>query len=68
MPVEILRVFDMPDFRTRGEIRGVRVVQFMVDGQGPMLVEIPHGEMTTEAVRAAVEREAELVRALLRGF
>jgi len=67
VPIEILRVFDIPDSRSPGPIKLVRVVQFNVDGMGPMHVEVPLEDFQSAAVRRAIEQEAETVRALLRG-
>lgn len=67
MPVVIRRVYDMPDTRARGPIRVARVVEFMVDGQGPLFVEVPLEEMDSLAVRSLIETEAAKVRALLAG-
>ncbi len=63
----IRRVYTVPDTRTRGELRPVLVVEFLVDGFGPMLVEVPGQDPEAAAVRAVVEREAALVRALVAG-
>jgi hypothetical protein len=67
MGIEIRRVYDMPDTRARGPIRVARVVEFMVDGQGPLFVEVPLGELDTLDVRSVIQAEAEKVRSLLRG-
>jgi len=68
MPIEVRRVYDMPDTRARGPIRVARVVEFMVDGQGPLFVEVPLEEMDSLAVRSLIEAEAAKVRNLLAGW
>ena len=68
MTIKILRVFDIPDSRSPGPIQVARVVQFEVDGYGPVHVEVPLVEFESEPVRRAIEAEAEKVRGLLRGF
>lgn len=67
MGIEIRRVYDMPDSRGRGPIRVVRVAEIMVDGHGPLFVEIPNAEVESGDVRAVIQAEAERVRSLLRG-
>lgn len=67
MGIEIRRVYDMPDTRARGPIRVARVVEYMVDGQGPLFVEVPLGELDSLDVRSVIERDAAKVRALLAG-
>ena len=68
MAIKILRVFDLPDSRSPGPIQLVRVVQFEVDGHGPVHVEVPLGDFQSEPVRRAIEAEADTIRALLRGY
>jgi len=65
--IRILRVFDVPDSRSPGPLGVARVVQFEVDGHGPVFVEVPLGEFQSAAVRQRIEQEAEVIRALLRG-
>ncbi len=68
MAIEIRRVYTVPDTRTRGELKPVLVVEFMVDGQGPLLVEVPGQDPEAQVVRARIEQEAALVRSLLSGW
>lgn len=67
MPIAILRVFDIPDSRSPGPIKLVRVVQFTVDGHGPVHVEVPLEGFQSEAVRRAIQQEAATIRAIVRG-
>ena len=67
MAVKIRNVYTVPDTRTRGVLKATLVVEFTVDGMGPLFVEVPGQDPEAAAVRAAVEREAATVRAIAVG-
>ena len=65
MAVRILRVFEVPDLHAREGIRGLRVVQFEVDGHGPFHVEVAREEWSVPVVLERIRTMATSVRSLV---